>query len=232
MSIILNDELSGLVKKSFDDLVLSKSEKYDLINVVKQCSGDQIRFLKNQAFDIYREFLLNNIGDEEKLTLSLRWLENTISTLFPVDADNKAPKAYFSPGAACRDKIISLCSGAVSALDICVFTISDDRITSAILTAHQRGVTVRIISDHEKSKDAGSDIEYLKENGVSIRLDDSEHHMHHKFSIIDNAALVNGSFNWTRSASEYNDENIIVSFADNLIDEFARLFNDLWVKLQ
>ena len=228
MRTIVNDELSELLVKSFDDLVLSNSEKYDLVDVIKQCSGDQIRYLKNQAFDIYREFLFCNKDEEEKLTLSLRWLEKTISTLFPAEADTKISQAYFSPGDACRDKIISLCNSAVSALEICVFTISDDRITSAILAAHQRGATVRIISDQEKSKDDGSDIKYLQQAGVPIKLDNSEHHMHHKFGIVDGSALINGSFNWTRSASEYNNENIVVTYENRLINEFSAVFEALW----
>ncbi len=113
-------------------------------------------------------------------------------------------------------------------MDICVFTISDDQITAAILGAYKRGVKVRIISDNDKSGDRGSDIDYLKNNNLMIKLDNTAHHMHHKFAIVDNTALINGSFNWTRSASQYNEENIVISYEAKLLAEFSHLFNQLW----
>ena len=39
--------------------------------------------------------------------------------------------------------------GCRATLDICVFTIADDRLTESILAAHRRGVAVRIITDEE-----------------------------------------------------------------------------------
>ena len=35
--------------------------------------------------------------------------------------------------------------------------------------------------------------------------------MHHKFALFDGRRLMTGSFNWTRSASEQNEENLIVT---------------------
>ena len=41
----------------------------------------------------------------------------------------------------------------------------------------------------------------LAELGVAVRIDRSEHHMHHKFALFDDAILATGSYNWTRSAA-------------------------------
>lgn len=229
--MISNNELTQYLADSFDDLLLSNSEKYDLMDIVKDCSGDQIRYMRNQAFDLYRDFILKNAGDVEKQTLSVRWLEKTIKALSVSKTKLKPSQAFFSPGEECRRNIISACNQAKSTLDICVFTISDDKITASILAAQERGVKVRIITDNDKAEDRGSDVKYLQANRVPVKLDISDHHMHHKFAIIDHSILINGSFNWTRSASKYNEENVVISYEKDLITKFSRSFDRLWSEL-
>ena len=45
-------------------------------------------------------------------------------------------------------------------------------------------------------KNAGSDVLELRQCGIPARHDANTAHMHHKFAIVDNALLINGSFNW------------------------------------
>src|SRR5688572_17706680 len=113
-------------------------------------------------------------------------------------------KAYFSPGTTCQQAIISAIDNAKSSIRICVFTISDDQITAAILRAHQRRIPILLITDNEKLLDLGFDIKQLTEVAIEIRTDNTRNHMHHKFAIIDNQFLITGSYNWTRSAALYN----------------------------
>ncbi len=61
-------------------------------------------------------------------------------------------------------------------------------------------------------------------------MDTSPSFMHHKFAIFDDRRLVNGSFNWTRSASKYNSENIVVSYEKGLIIQFRNMFEKLWLE--
>ena len=113
-------------------------------------------------------------------------------------------------------------------MDICVFTITDNRIADAIEKAHRRRVQIRVISDDDKAMDAGSDIDRLGRSGVPVRVDRSEHHMHHKFAIFDKTRLLTGSYNWTRSASLYNDENFLITGDAELLKAFTRMFDKLW----
>jgi len=137
-------------------------------------------------------------------------------------------KAYFSPGDACLNAIIAGISRAKSSLKICVFTISDDRITRAILQAHRRGIPVKILTDNEKLYDKGSDIRELAQVGIPVRIDNTTNHMHHKFAILDNQTVLTGSYNWTRSAAQYNHENLIITNDKILVKNFSREFGRLW----
>jgi phosphatidylserine/phosphatidylglycerophosphate/cardiolipin synthase-like enzyme len=137
----------------------------------------------------------------------------------------------FSPGPDCKNLILRELNKATQILDICVFTISDDEITKAILAAHRKGVCVRLLTDNDKSFDAGSDIQQLADEGIEVRVDQTENHMHHKFMIRDKKAVLTGSYNWTRSAERYNQENILLMFESPVVQQYEIEFNRLWGEL-
>jgi len=144
--------------------------------------------------------------------------------------------AFFSPGDACWQHIVHRLQKAQRTADLCVFTITDDRISRAILDAHHRGVKLRIISDADKALDLGSDLQQFTESGIAVKLirvvsHNDPHaggHMHHKFAIFDRLNLVNGSYNWTRGAANINYENLIDTSDEKLLQRFSAEFERLW----
>ena len=218
--------LDRALRETAQDFALDADEKLELRELGQQLDAGRVRFLRNRAFDIAREAMLGEPGH----TLdALRWLEQVVKTL---DAAGAAAavvsSAYFSPGDACLRRLSDLMRGCRATLDVCVFTIADDRLADAILGCHARGVRVRVITDNDKRHDAGSDIDRLLAHGVQVRLDDAPFHMHHKFALFDGRLLANGSFNWTRSATRDNDENLVVSDDANLARVFGLQFEKLW----
>lgn len=220
------DDLDRRLRESVADLRLSDEEKVELRELGTQLDVDRIRYLRNRAFAMTRELIA---GDAASAQLVLRWLEQVVRTL-----DASAPSVpaqasvHFSPGEECRDRLTGLCLGARKRIDICVFTLADDHLADAVHAAHRRGVQVRLISDDDKALDAGSDIAHLQQRGVPVRIDRSPYHMHHKFAVFDQRTLASGSFNWTRSASRHNHENILVTDDPRLVDPFADRFEHLW----
>lgn len=209
-----------------DDARLSSTEKSELQTLVALLDQEQKNFLRNRAFDYANQQLL----DALPAAAVLAWLEKVNKILQARDQTVVEDSAFFSPGNECRRAIIDFCLQAKTSLDICVFTVSDDRLTEAIVAAHRRGVSVRIISDNDKQNDRGSDIHKLIDAGIEVRLDKTQYHMHHKFALADQRLLLNGSFNWTRSASDKNEENLTISASQKLLTEFNAVFNTLWKK--
>lgn len=222
------DALDRQLRDSIADQRLDNEERHELRQLGERIDREQVRFLRNRAFAMVREGLEANPGDARVL---LKWLEQVVRTLDGATAvSTVASTACFTPGDACLRKLRELCRDARASIDICVFTISDDRLREAILDAHRRGVRVRVISDDEKVLDTGNDIAWLRDRGVAVRLDDSRHHMHHKFALFDGRLLANGSFNWTRSASVYNQENLAVTDNTHLVRCYAGEFEALWAR--
>lgn len=220
-------ELEAVLKNSLQDFKLDQDEKAVFQSLAKRITDDQLRFIRNKAFELSRPSI--RAGGDEAIKV-LTWLERVVKSIqAPAPKALIQPEAHFSPGSSCRDRIIKLINAAKKSIDICVFTISDNKITGPILDAHHRGIQVTIISDNDKSNDRGSDIYHLLDKGVNVLLDQSQYHMHHKFAIFDNRILLNGSFNWTRSATEVNEENILISAEPALVSKFARQFEKLKV---
>ena len=90
---------------------------------------------------------------------------------------------------------------------------------------------MRIISDDDKAHDSGSDVWTLSEQGVQVRVDQSEHHMHHKYAVFDSKIVLTGSYNWTRSAAEHNRENVVVTDDPRLVKKFIEGFEAIWTDL-
>ena len=225
-------EIEAELRKTLGDGRLSRSEKRALRELVATIEPSAVDSLRALAFRIARETLAEADGAAARGQSLLDWLEEVVKTLVP-EPTEAAPSsaAFFSPGDEPWRKIVGLLSAVRTRCDICVFTITDDRIAEAIAACHGRGARVRLISDDDKAFDLGSDVERLKAAGVPVRVDRSQHHMHHKFALFDGELLLTGSYNWTRSAAAHNHENVIVTADRRLAEAFADVFDALWASL-
>lgn len=235
------EDLSRFLSQSLADRKLSGGEKSALTDwLAKNVKTDQHRGLvRHAAFEIAR----SAIADPAAAAV-VEWLEDVMKVIAPLtqqaSAGHESPvlpdQAFFAPGEACLHQIVHRFGACRRTADVCVFTITDDRITRAILDAHRRKVSIRIITDSEKQHDAGSDIQKFRDAGIEVKCDDMHSesesglngHMHHKFAIFDGLRLINGSYNWTRGAADLNFENLIDTADTNLIAVFAAEFTRLW----
>lgn len=225
-------ELLAQLDATMADARLSDDERRVLVHTLREASPpeDGLRQLRNRAFDLVR----SRTTDPEQLAL-LKWLEGVvraIDTGRSPDSVAVRSQAFFSPGTGCLQAINQQLKAAKRSVDLCVFTLSDDRITTEVLAAYRRGVAVRFITDNDKEFDRGSDVGQLRAAGIPVAVDRTEAHMHHKFAIFDGARLLNGSYNWTRSACEHNEENLVVTNDPGLVRSFQAQFELLWSGLR
>lgn len=225
-------ELDDLLRRSLTDHKLSGSEKQSLTGfALKQIDSDQDRAVaRSRVFEVARQ----SVGDEPARQL-LGWVEAALKALTQTSASDAAverpAEAFFSPGDTCLQQIVHRFGSARRTADVCVFTVTDDRITRAILDAHRRRIAVRVVTDNDKAFDLGSDVQQLQAAGVPIKVDQTPFHMHHKFAVFDGSRLLNGSYNWTRGAARDNEENIIDTGDPRLVAAFQQHFEELWAKL-
>lgn len=223
-------EVKAALAASLQDGQLDKAERDTLRAWLEKSApdGQKRGVYQSMAFALATEALERN---SVPLHSALNWLERIVKLMTPIAPAAPATpiaEACFSPQHDCANRIVRLFEGARRSVDVCVFTITDDRITEAITRAHRRGVALRVITDNDKSYDPGSDIQRLERGGVPVRLDVTAFHMHHKFALFDGGLLLNGSYNWTRSASLNNEENFVLTSDPKLVQPFRQLFDELW----
>ena len=224
-------ELDALLRQFLVDHKLSGSERQVLMDwAEKNITTEQKRGVaRSRLFESARGAVTDPAAVEV-----IDFLESALKVIVPAQntgVSEQSSTATFSPGEACLGMIVNHLINARRTIDICVFTITDDRISNTILAAHKRGVKLRIITDNEKAYDAGSDVSRFREAGIPVVVDETPFHMHHKFAIFDGQRLLNGSYNWTRGAAAQNEENIIDTDDRNLIAKFQHEFEALWIGL-
>ena len=223
-----HEEMDTILRATLEDRKLSRSEKRAFAEVLadQAPTDSDLAWLRNRAFDLARESLRHR-----EALLVLDWVEEVVKVIAArgqAGREAGLAEAWFTPGSDAPARIASLIRGARRTIDVCVFTITDDRLASALLDAKRRGVRLRIVTDDDKSLDRGSDIERLEAAGVPVRMDSSDSHMHHKFAIFDRSILLTGSYNWTRGAADDNQENFVVVDDPRLVVAYARTFEKLW----
>ncbi|KAG5277916.1 hypothetical protein AALO_G00092810 [Alosa alosa] len=125
--------------------------------------------------------------------------------------------------------LFHLLSARVS-LDVCVFSFSNTELSRAVLHLHTRGVCVRVIVDRDYMYITGSQIGMLRKAGVPVRHELSRAvHMHHKFAVVDGRLLVCGSLNWTMTAVQSNQENLLVTDDPAVVAPYRGQFQRLWL---
>ncbi len=221
-------ELDALLRQFLVDRKFSGAERDVLMGWADQhiTTDQQRNIARSRVFESAR----NAVTDPAARDV-IEFLENVLKVIVPTSGtvgSSASSAVGFSPGDVCLGMIVNHLINARRTVDICVFTITDDRISNTILAAHKRGVKIRIITDNEKAYDAGSDVPRFREAGIQVIVDDSPFHMHHKFAIFDGQRLLNGSYNWTRGAAEQNEENIIDTDDRTLIARFQHEFEALW----
>jgi len=127
---------------------------------------------------------------------------------------------YFSPqGYAMYRGVIPLIREAKESIDISIFYLTHNNVSKELVKAKNRGVAVRVILDATGATNEYSKHNFLRINGITVKVENWGGKMHMKSAIIDKKHLILGSMNWTDAGQSKNDENTLI------IKNFKNAFN-------
>lgn len=145
----------------------------------------------------------------------------------PIALDDVQIEVWFTPDQPAGARIVELIRAAESEIVLMAFNLTLDSIAEALIEAAERGVEVQALLESSQSDNQGSDAARLALAGVEVVTDGNPGNMHHKVIVLDRSIVVSGSYNFSRSAEEQNDENLLIvssaELAEQYLLEFSRL---------
>jgi phosphatidylserine/phosphatidylglycerophosphate/cardiolipin synthase-like enzyme len=133
---------------------------------------------------------------------------------------------YFSPVDHVMDKLVAYIQGAQNSIRFMAFTYTDVNLANAMIERFQAEVDVQGVIEN-RGASQGAMVPLFCAH-LPVRVDGNKYTMHHKVIIIDENTVITGSFNFTKSADDENDDNIIVIHDPKLAQLYLQEFDRVW----
>ena len=137
-------------------------------------------------------------------------------------------QVLFSPDDGVLQQLLELVGSAERSIEFLAFAFTSTDLAQAMIDRADHGVQVRGVFDQEQAGGLGSVYPLMREAGIDVRLDSLRGDMHHKVILIDRAIVVTGSYNFSRSAEEQNDENLLILHAPQVAAEYLIEFDQIF----
>lgn len=135
-------------------------------------------------------------------------------------------KTCFTPKEHCLESIIDLIEGSTRSVYIQAYILSSQEIADSLVSAHKKGVEVKVLIDKQQLFVEWSKISFLISNEVPVYTDILATLAHNKVIVIDKKIVVTGSYNFSHAAESRNAENIIVIHDPKVAESYLNGFID------
>ena len=115
----------------------------------------------------------------------------------------------FSPDGQGQALIVHAIQEARHEILVQAYGFTNKAILKALVEAHKRGVTVKVILDKSNQSRRYSGATYVSNAGIPVWIDYRPAIAHNKVMIMDQRNVITGSFNFTKSAQTRNAENVL-----------------------
>ncbi|NCA83226.1 MAG: DUF1669 domain-containing protein [Opitutae bacterium] len=188
-------------------------------NLTRNCS----RFNDNHAIVLESKELAENYSMEWTEIFEKRHGKRfAYPTPHPkVDVGGVLVQNYFTPEDDVRGAIIAEMARATNEIAIMAFSFTDKAMTDAVREALGRRVRVVIVLDSGMATHPGANTKALEAMGANVRMSPGVL-LHHKVIVVDRQTVVLGSANFSASAFDKNDENVLIVRAPNFAQAMLR----------
>jgi len=228
---IVGDDRQGLMHDKF--IVIDRSEVWlGSMNFTDSGTYDDnnnlIRILSTQVAENYM------VEFEEMFTDNLFGEDVRAATPHPkLTLDGTDVENYFSPDDGVLDQIVRVLSGAEESIYFLAYSFTSNDLGDIVREKDAAGLKVQGVMEEEQvNSNQGTEYDPFKQAELDVRLDGIDGQMHHKVFIIDEKIVVLGSYNFSQSAEQRNDENILIVYNEAIAQEFIKEFERVWAQAQ
>lgn len=147
-------------------------------------------------------------------------------------ANERRIEVYYNQDKELNKEIINLTREADKFVYFAIYTFTRFDIKDALLAAKYRGLEVKGITDRKQSAEIEIQtkiIKELREANIPVLEQDHSAIMHLK-TVVTDKAFASGSFNWTASATNLNDEILEVGHDENTRKKYQNILEEIFNK--
>ncbi len=148
-----------------------------------------------------------------------------------VTVDGIPVQVYFSPEDGVAQHLVELVNSAQKSVHFLAYSFTADDIAAAMLARARAGVDVRGVFELAQVKsNKGTEFPNLQRAGLDVREDTLPGQMHMKVIIVDGQVVSFGSYNFSASAENSNDENVMIVEDAGLAQQFEQEFERIYAE--
>lgn len=137
---------------------------------------------------------------------------------------------FTSEDPALEQAIIPIVENAQSSIRFMAFSFTDYPLAKAMIDRAAVGVDVAGVFEKVGSETQYAELRTLHCAGVPVRQDGNPSFLHHKVIVVDQRYVITGSLNFSTSAEESNDENVIIIDNPEIAALYIQEFERVWTQ--
>jgi phosphatidylserine/phosphatidylglycerophosphate/cardiolipin synthase-like enzyme len=157
--------------------------------------------------------------------------DKTDNTAHTATVGGAALEIGFAPTDGLQQRIVNALNTANTAIQVAMFTFTNDTLGDALIAAHSRGAQVEVLLDQVAAGGVGGERDRLCAAGLTVRVENFSGKIHDKYAVVDaggsDPLIVTGSTNWTANAVQANDENLLIVHDAGIAAAYASDFTRL-----
>jgi phosphatidylserine/phosphatidylglycerophosphate/cardiolipin synthase-like enzyme len=136
---------------------------------------------------------------------------------------------YFSPNGGVAGHILDVLRSARRSVRFMAFAFTRNDFAEVLIEKVGRGVTVQGVFER-RQLEAGADGAWntLRRAGLDVRRDGNPYNLHSKVFIVDEQIVVVGSYNFSRNAEEFNNENVLIIHDPEIAAAYTAEWQKVW----
>ncbi|MBD3259808.1 hypothetical protein GF371_04240 [Candidatus Woesearchaeota archaeon] len=188
----------------------------------------------NNALIIYSNYLSKQYNEEFEEFWDRKFKLGDSSRQPSVKLNSHLYRVHFCPEDECAEKVYSILLSAEKSIKFMTFSFTRKDYKDLLIEKSRKipvsGIfeKTRINQQYNIFKDLNRSKAENPDLRLNLKLDENKYNFHHKVFIIDEEIVVTGSFNPSKSADLYNDENLVIITDPVIVGRYNEEFNNLF----